>query len=120
MKKNASLPAFARPYSRDEFSGDRPESLYSQDGLTKREYFAAKALQGLLASGQHPGNDNLITESAVDVADELLRKLDSMKDNSVEIKEALEKLCYTLSDNEIPQSEIKKAYEAAVRVLNDY
>ncbi len=42
--------ATARPYSRDAHSGDRPESHWATDGLTKREHFAALALQGLCAS----------------------------------------------------------------------
>ncbi|MBD2107414.1 hypothetical protein [Nodosilinea sp. FACHB-13] len=52
------------------------------DGLTKREYFAALAMQGLLASERvgepgsvrHPGN---VADLAVDQADELIASLNS-------------------------------------------
>lgn len=42
-------PAFPRPASTDEHEG--PCNVYQdQQGMTLRDYFAAKALQGLLAS----------------------------------------------------------------------
>jgi hypothetical protein len=50
-------PAFARP---------------SSYGLTKREYFAAMALQGLLANRHE---DYLLTEKAVMYADALIEQL---------------------------------------------
>jgi hypothetical protein len=52
------------------FGNDAP-----QDGLTKREYFAAVALQGLLAC---PNNVNMaqdIAKGAVIVADQLIIEL---------------------------------------------
>ena len=64
--KNKDLPAFASV----AISGDNG---YQQDGLTKREYFAAMAMQGLLANG-------VIIENAVSLsikaADELLKQLE--------------------------------------------
>ena len=41
MTKNTGGPAFPRPHS------EPPH--YAQEGMTLRDYFAAKALQGLLA-----------------------------------------------------------------------
>lgn len=52
---------------------------YGQDGLTKREYFAAMAMQGLCAfvgtNMDNMGMANLATES-IQIADELLRQLE--------------------------------------------
>jgi hypothetical protein len=44
-------------------------------GLTKREYFAAQALQGILANG---GNNYAATE-AVQLADEVIAQLNASK-----------------------------------------
>ena len=53
---------------------------YPQDGLTKREYFAAMALQGILA-GRHPDSyinkgRELWIKFSVDCADLLLKELE--------------------------------------------
>jgi hypothetical protein len=64
-KTTASVNAFPRM-----FGNDAP-----QDGLTKREYFAALAMQGLLAC---PNNVNMaqdIAKGAVIVADQLIIEL---------------------------------------------
>lgn len=45
MATNGNDAAFARPQSRDEVNGFE----YHTDGLTKREYFAAVAMQGLVS-----------------------------------------------------------------------
>lgn len=53
---------------------------YNQ-GITKREYFAAMAMQGVLAAGNVvlirdvPVND--IVEKSIQIADELLKQLES-------------------------------------------
>ena len=78
--KNGDKPAF--PSVHPVLEG------YSEDsGLTKREYFAAKAMQGLIASTvnmsggvwlgvSHPeSNENLATVSCV-IADALLEELE--------------------------------------------
>ena len=62
---NPNVNAFPRM-----FGNDAP-----QDGLTKREYFAAMAMQGLLAC---PNNVNMaqdIAKGAVIVADQLIIEL---------------------------------------------
>lgn len=52
-------------------------SVEPEYGLTKREYFAAKAMQGLLATGNY--NDNDIAYYAVSVADAVLEELENAK-----------------------------------------
>lgn len=73
MKKNSDYPAFAAG-----------SDTWSQPGLTKREYFAGLAMQGLLASCAHPRSigSNLgcypsLPQEAVEMADELLKQLDA-------------------------------------------
>ena len=52
MKKNEAAFAFARPHSESE------EYFFdAQAGMTLRDYFAAKAMQGFLS------NDNLLKEA---------------------------------------------------------
>jgi nitrogenase subunit NifH len=53
---------------------------YISTGLTKREYFAAKAIQGIIANKD--GLDikiERIVESAVDIADALIEELNKTK-----------------------------------------
>jgi hypothetical protein len=53
---------------------------YTSEGLTKREYFAAMALQGIIANKD--GLDikiERIVESAVDTADALIEELNKTK-----------------------------------------
>jgi nitrogenase subunit NifH len=53
---------------------------YISTGLTKREYFAAKAMQGIIANKD--GLDikiERIVESAVDIADALIEELNKTK-----------------------------------------
>jgi uncharacterized SAM-binding protein YcdF (DUF218 family) len=77
--KNKDLPAFACV----AMSGDNG---YQQDGLTKREYFAGLAMQGLLTRVpyRHNGETDLgvlesqrIAEEAVIMADKLLNQLEN-------------------------------------------
>lgn len=57
-----------------------------QDGLTKREYFAAKAMQGLLSNPEwmkkYKGEKYLmqadvVSKTAVNIADELIKRLNN-------------------------------------------
>lgn len=52
-----------------------------QGGLTKREYFAAMALQGMLADRRlyHPDDMESACSDAVKMADELINKLNQTK-----------------------------------------
>jgi hypothetical protein len=70
----------AMPYNSEQDDG----SFISEPGLTKREFFAAAALQGILA------NDSLVhfsaAELAVKKADELIKALNEIKPMLEEIK----------------------------------
>lgn len=48
--------------------------IHSEKGLTKREYFAAIAMQGIL-SGKIQYNSKLVADYAVEYADELIISL---------------------------------------------
>lgn len=55
---------------------------YSSFGLTKREYFAAMAMQGILADRDnqgYSGNILAIAHDAVKMADELIAQLNQIK-----------------------------------------
>lgn len=66
MKKELE-PAFARPHSEDaDFVH------HAQAGMTLRDYFAAKAMQGLLASDVYAPKDKF-AENAYAMADAMLK-----------------------------------------------
>ena len=65
--KNANMPAMAQYGKFDDNS----------KGLTKREYFAAMAMQGILACGPHDCNERGIAHDAIRQADALLAELES-------------------------------------------
>jgi hypothetical protein len=72
-KKVADSPAFASVgYSA---SGDG----YCQEGLTTREYFAAKAMQGICVNAGRNSHDfhdtNKIAKTSVEIADALISAL---------------------------------------------
>jgi hypothetical protein len=72
---NRELPAF--PISQEEtYSLEEGVNIYY--GLTKREYFAAKAMQGVMSSSTHgvPENTKRCAEIAVEWADELIKALE--------------------------------------------
>lgn len=70
--KNQDLPAFASV----AISGNHG---YQQDGLTKREYFAAMAMQGIVSNQEFLKNLNaesdLVVKGVLEIADKLLAKL---------------------------------------------
>jgi len=65
--KNADMPAMPQYGKFDDNS----------KGLTKREYFAAMAMQGLLAYGPRQASD--VAHSALQKADALLTELEKTK-----------------------------------------
>jgi len=77
--KNGDLPANPTIYADLAPNGQR-EIYCDQAGLTKREYFAALAMQGILAADV---NNNVIykkcAEWAVNQADALLAELERTK-----------------------------------------
>ena len=50
-----------------------------QDGLTKREYFAAMAMQGILVRGRESNYPETLAEEAVEQADALIEALNKEK-----------------------------------------
>lgn len=66
--------AYARPYSIDDTSTEVRVPEFAQEGVTIREYFAAAALQGLLASGKYAEGDDA-ARVAVRHADAVLLEL---------------------------------------------
>jgi hypothetical protein len=75
--KNADKPAHPTPYENQD--GTIQHGVYN--GLTKREYFAAMALQGLCANYLRENIQGwdvktYVTES-ISLADELLKQLES-------------------------------------------
>jgi len=50
-----------------------PKGQYAKEGLTKREYFAAQALNGLCANAGNNSEDDI--RLSVELADKLIAKL---------------------------------------------
>jgi hypothetical protein len=70
-KQFGNQPAFSRP----AFYHESGCMDYPEQGLTIRQYFAAKALQGLLSNSYSNGSYSSYAESAVQFADALLEEL---------------------------------------------
>ena len=60
MSKETGGPAFPRPISVNTYNG---EQAWDQDGMTLRDYFAAKAMQGILSGGMWGDYDDLVSQS---------------------------------------------------------
>ena len=83
----ANEPAF--PHSKRNWTGDDKNGQYesiADGGLTKREYFAAMAMQGVIqnpAAGYGPADKRagaiIIAEAAVMMADALIAELEKTK-----------------------------------------
>ena len=74
MKKtNGNLPAMPVRGNCVDASGAYCGDVVYSSGLTKREQFAMAAMQGILAKG---GSGKLVSERAVEYADELLAELE--------------------------------------------
>ena len=67
---NSKLPAFPVTWK------DREGDEVVETGLTKREYFAIMAMQGLLAQTPNRVEISVIVKESIDCADELLKQLD--------------------------------------------
>jgi hypothetical protein len=63
-----AFPALAR-YSRSA----QLESALQQDGMTLRDYFAAKAMQGLLSDSEVSGTPEEFSTRAYNVADAMIK-----------------------------------------------
>lgn len=60
-----------------------PDQHLIGQGLTKREFFAAKAMQGLIHNREYFFNENIffIAATAVKIADELIQELNKNQTN---------------------------------------
>ena len=65
-----------RPAFQDSYENKENGEVEAHNGLTKREYFAAMAMQGLCASQGWSSIEGTITQS-IRIADELLKQLES-------------------------------------------
>jgi hypothetical protein len=73
MKTNANQPAF--PISEEATDRiDADISIYT--GLTKREFFAAMAMRGLMANGRHAVFYQRVAADSVEAADKLIAELE--------------------------------------------
>ena len=79
---NKYIPAFPRPYSQDPIN---EADYWEQDGMTLRDYFAARAMQAYL-------NDNSLEELYVtlnkNVKQELAKNAYAMADAMMKAREA--------------------------------
>lgn len=82
MKITGNEPAMPRPYSHDErpsggFEGDRPETFNAFTGLTIRQYLAAMAMQGFIATYNNDAqpSEKEAVSFAVKCADALIAEL---------------------------------------------
>ena len=77
-------------FAKSAYMTDGGSFYPGQDGLTKREYFAAMAMSGLMAGctlsqnsrGYFGYNDNIVASTAVEMADKLIAELNKEPDNS--------------------------------------
>jgi len=72
MKTQANDAAFSRPAFHHEHTGTLHDA---QEGLTKREYFAAKAMQGFIAVAEKDDSAQIIATASVVIADALIAAL---------------------------------------------
>jgi hypothetical protein len=77
MKENKNNEAaFPREWSSVKQNKDAPTQYsVAQKGLTKREYFAAKAMQGFLSNPNTQGDTKLLMKEALKFADAMLERL---------------------------------------------
>jgi hypothetical protein len=68
---NSEQPAF--PFVASD------SNVNNQGGLTKREYFAAMAIQGLLANPNIGNDANRVVVDSIELADILLEQLEEKK-----------------------------------------
>lgn len=79
MDKNTGGPAFPRPYSEQRYEKLIPPGVHqieAQDGMSLCDFFAAAALQGILASVQpdEVGTPGIVAKAAYAYADAMLQE----------------------------------------------
>jgi hypothetical protein len=65
MSKQTGGPAFPRPHS--------GTSQFAQQGMTLRDYFAAKAMQAILSDPNYINPDEKLAEASYSIADAMLK-----------------------------------------------
>jgi hypothetical protein len=82
--KNAHQPAYPQSYESDAVKKAIIEKGGKVHGLSKRELFAAMAMQGLLSNGQfvqaighHNKDHTQVVTISIGIADELLKQLEA-------------------------------------------
>lgn len=78
---NSDMPAMPQAWVDKEYWKDFMEGTYggAPCGLTKREHFAAMAMQGLLAGDAGEMEDDVIARFSISQADALLSALEQSK-----------------------------------------
>ncbi|MEG8778914.1 hypothetical protein U4Q85_03220 [Klebsiella pneumoniae] len=71
MSRNTGGQAFPRQYW--EYDGQNNVLQYQEEGMTLRDYFAAKAMQGRLANPDWLASDERTAADAYQIADEMLK-----------------------------------------------
>ncbi len=73
MSKNNGGPAFPRPVSEDDGRYGRNQEQYeAQEGMTLRDYFAAKALAGMASQFHEHWTTVGIAQAAYELADAMI------------------------------------------------
>lgn len=73
MTDTRDMPAFPLAFQEHDASGMPLAEMYAHDGMTLRDYFAANAMQGLLAFwGSHDVEFREIAEDAYSAADAMI------------------------------------------------
>ena len=78
--------AYTSTLYRPAFPCDVETAQYGE-GVSKREYFAAKALQGLLANPERVREPNVTVRRAVELADALMAELEQFAPSDAELEE---------------------------------
>ncbi len=66
-----------KPYNEPAFPCNSPDGLYSYSGMTLRDYFAARALDGCIRHMGHvdgTGDSEWFAEKSYEIADAMLRE----------------------------------------------
>ncbi len=76
MKTETGGPAFPLAFQEMDAQGNPQMAMYAHDGMTLRDYFAAKAMQSAIA-GLLPGL-SLLSLNSQDIAEFAYRQADAM------------------------------------------
>jgi hypothetical protein len=60
------------------FPASLPEGHYSQDGMTLRDYFAAKAMAAMVFADSYSGSDDYLAKLSYQKADAMLRQREKL------------------------------------------